>query len=104
MERRAFLTGLFGVAGAVMLSGLAIGSAQAVPIAPLPAAGPEPDAPDQAAGRTPDGTPVEPTQYYSRRRRPRFRPRRRPRGRLVCRTYRVRGRLVRRCRRVWGRW
>jgi hypothetical protein len=106
MERRAFLTGLFGVAGAVALARLAPGTAQAAPIARmLSGAVPQPELPRGEAGRTPDGTPVEQAQVYRRRRRPgpRRRLRRRRRSRLVCRTYRVRGRRVRRCRRVFWR-
>jgi hypothetical protein len=101
MDRRAFLSGLFGVAGAATLAGLATRTAQAVPLARPPSM-PAPDAAQQAEdARTPDGTPIEQAQYYYRRRRRYWRRRYRRRRRLVCRSYRVRGGWVRRCRRVW---
>jgi hypothetical protein len=108
MDRRAFLTGLLGVAGAVTATGLGLRTGHAAPLGPTlraPAAELEPSS---AAGRTPDGTPVQEAQYYYgdpwRRRRRRWRRRwRRRRARYVCRTRRIRGRWVRRCRWVYPR-
>ena len=106
MDRRAFLTGLCGVAGAVTLAGLTIPTADAAPLA-RPLSMPISDLPAELSdiAQTPDGTPVELAQYYRRRHRRRFWRRhwrrRRWRRRLVCRTYRVRRGWVRRCRRVW---
>lgn len=100
MNRRAFLSGLFGVAGAVALGGLTMHAAQAAPIARAldqPEVKPETELAE--AGRTPDGTTVEQAQYYGRGRGRRSRRRR---SRVVCRTYRGRrGRLVRTCNRVY---
>ena len=106
MDRRAFLTGLFGVAGAVALANVA-------DAAPIARALGMPDGAEPIEElrtrdlRTPDGTEVERAQYwgprrrYDRRRYRRYRRYRRRRSRLVCRNYRVRGRWVRRCRRVF---
>jgi hypothetical protein len=101
MDRRAFLTGLFGVAGAVALANVA----DAAPIARALAL---PDGAEPIEGlRTPDGTEVEQAQYwgprrrYDRRRYRRYRRYRRRRSRLVCRNYWWRGRWRRRCRRVY---
>lgn len=112
MDRRMFLNGLFGVAGAAAIGGLMLKSAAAMPIAPLDVRTLD-TAPDDGpvgahapAGRTPDGTEIENAQYYYRDRRwrrRRWRRRwRRRHSRVVCRTYRTRyGRFVRRCRRVY---
>lgn len=101
MDRRAFLTGLFGVAGAVALANVA-------DAASITRALGMPDDAEPIEGlRAPDGTKIEqaqvsvqigPQRRYDRRRYRRYRRRR---SRLVCRTYRVRGRWVRRCRRVY---
>ena len=106
MDRRAFLTGLFGVAGTMALTGLATQSAQATP---LGRAMEMPESFEAAAGSTPDGTPIEQAQARYHRRGPpprrRYRrgpPPRRRRSRLICRNVRTpSGRLVRRCRRVY---
>ena len=105
MDRRSFLTGLFGVASLVALAGVATHPAQAAPIARAMRL---PELPDADGGRTPDGTEIDKVQarrrHWSRGRRgpPSWARRwRRRRSRLVCRTTRWRGRLVRRCRRVW---
>lgn len=104
MDRRAFLTGLFGVAGAVALANVAV----AAPIART--LGMPNDSEPFEGLRAPDGTTVEqaqvsvqigPQRRYDRRRYRRYRRYRRRGSRLVCRNYRVRGRWVRRCRRVY---
>jgi hypothetical protein len=99
MDRRAFLTGLFGVAGAVAL----VGVAEAVPIArPLSLAD---DAQPAEGLRAPDGTEVENAQVvyrsgpYYRRRRRYYRRRRRYYYRARRRYYRRGRRLYRRVRR-----
>lgn len=109
MDRRGFLLGLAGVAGAGAAASLMLSPAEATVLGQLrdlpPAARPpvpsEPDADldtmadtaDAAGGMTPDGTPVETVQYW---RRP---PRRR---RRVCGWRRNRwGRPIRRCWYVW---
>lgn len=101
MNRRAFLTGLAGVAGAAAAVSLLPSQAHAIPLARTTgetlAETPAERAGDASQARTPDGTAVEQAQYWRHRRR-RWRRRR---SRLVCRNYRVRGRWVRRCRRVW---
>jgi hypothetical protein len=100
MERRAFLTGLLGVAGTVALAG----AAQALPLGrTMELPGLDLDQIDSAmkGGTTPDGTPVEKAQVSvqigPRGHRHRHR---RPRWRTVCSRHRYRGRWVRRCRRV----
>jgi hypothetical protein len=104
MERRAFLNGLFGVAGVAALGGLALHPAQAAPIArALDQPEIEPDTVAEA-GQTPDGTEVDNAHYTGWRhshRRWRRRPWRRRRSRVVCRNTWRRGRLVRHCRRVY---
>ncbi len=102
MNRRAFLTGLAGVAGAAAAVSLLPSQAQAIPLARTPADLLAEDAAERAASqaRTPDGTVVEQAQYWRRRRRWRRRWRRRN-SRLVCRRYWIRGRWRRRCHRVW---
>jgi hypothetical protein len=106
MDRRAFLSGLFGVASVATLGGLTLRSAQAVPIArALDQPKIKPEAQAAEAGRTPDGTEVENAHYtgwrHSHRRRRRRRTWRRRRSRVVCRTYWRRGRRFRSCHRVW---
>jgi hypothetical protein len=101
MDRRAFLYGMIGVAGAAAIVSLPGGAAQAAPIAK-----PSPLPPEAEGARTPDGTPVEQARhrYWHRRwRSGGYRRWRRRRRRLVCRYRRRRGRLVQICRRVW-RW
>ncbi len=100
MDRRAFLTGLFGVAGAVALAGVAT----AAPIART--LGLTDDAQPTEGLRAPDGTEVENAQvsvqigprpyrsgHYRRRRRYYYRSRRRyyRRGRRLYRRGRRRG-------------
>jgi hypothetical protein len=101
MDRRGFLTSLFGVAGAVALGGLTLRPAQAVPIAQaLDQADIKPDKVAEA-GQTADGTVVDEAHYTGWRHshRPRWRGRRR--SRVVCRNTWRRGRRVRTCRRVY---
>jgi hypothetical protein len=106
MNRRSFLTGLLGVAAAGTLVNWSTLPSEAVPAAdPIEPPEFEPSEDDAAA---PDGTPVDPAQYWRRRRRRYWRRRRRRawRRRRVCRVYRNRwGRRVRRCRvvrvRIW---
>ncbi|QFR33904.1 hypothetical protein [Ancylobacter sp. TS-1] len=110
MDRRGFLLGLAGLAGAGAAAGLMLSPAEAtvlgqlrdLPPARTPEAAPEMDAaPDAdatgnelAAATTPDGTPIDNVQYW---RHPRGRRRRR-----VCGWRRDRwGRRVRRCWYVW---
>lgn len=101
MDRRAFLSGLFGVAGVAALGGLTLRQAQAAPIAR--ALDQTDIAPDTVAeaGQTPDGTAVEKAQYYGRRYRRRYRRSYRRRSRVVCRTTWRRGRRIRVCNRVY---
>ncbi len=102
MERRAFLTGLLGVAGAAAFAG----AAQAIPLVhkleDLPGIGIDDVSDAMSGGTAPDGTPVDKAQYrHDRHRHHRGRHHRRgPRWRTVCRNYRHRGRWVRRCHRV----
>ena len=104
MDRRAFLSGLFGVVGVAALGGLTMEATQAAPIAR--ALDPSDIKPDSVAeaGRTPDGSAVEKAQYYYGDRRYYGRRRRRGhyrrRSRVVCRTYWRRGRPFRTCHRV----
>lgn len=99
MDRRGFLTGLFGAAGVVALGGLTMRPAQAVPIAQaLDQANIKPNTVAEA-GRTADGTAVEEAHYTGWRHSHR-RPWRR-RSRVVCRTTWRRGRRFRTCRRVY---
>jgi len=103
MERRAFLTGLLGFAGAIALAGVA----QAAPIArslDLPDA----TTPPLPGGMTPDGTPVEQAQVSVRigsgrggHHRHHHHRRHHRRSRMVCRTHWSRGRRVQSCRRVY---
>ena len=111
MDRRAFLSGLFGFTSVAALGGLTLRSAQAAPIArALDQPEIKPEAQAAEAGRTPDGTEVENAQYYYRRRRRYYRRHyyrrrrryyRRRRSRVICRTYWRRGRRFRSCHRVW---
>jgi hypothetical protein len=97
MDRRAFLTGLFGVAGAVAL----VGVAEAAPIArPLDLAD---DAQPTEGLRTPDGTEVENAQVTVYRSGPYYRRRRRYYRRRRRYYYRARRRYYRRSRRVYRR-
>lgn len=103
MDRRAFLSGLFGVTGVAALGGLTLRSAQAAPIAhALDQSAIKPDATAEAA-RTPDGTEVDKAHYTGwRHSHRRWRPRRRwRRSRVVCRRTWRRGRRIRVCRRVY---
>lgn len=108
MDRRAFLNGLVGVAGAAALAGLTVRPANAAPIArALNLADLQSESPAADAGPTADGTGIEkvhwtgwrhghgPRGYWGRRRRWRRR------SRLVCRTYWRRGFPHRRCYRVY---
>lgn len=96
MERRAFLTGLLGVAGAAALAGVA----QAAPIArPLELL--DEMAEPTTGARAPDGTPVQQAQVSVQIGTPPRRRYRHRRRRTVCRTEWWRGRPVRRCRSVW---
>lgn len=99
MDRRSFLFGLVGVAGAGMAGALAISSAEASVLNQLKDAIPPldemPEAEELAGGFTPDGTPVDKTVVY-------VAPVRRRRRVRVCRTVRNRwGRRVTTCRWVW---
>ena len=98
MERRLFLAGLFGVAGATAL-GAIVKPVEAV--AGVPGSGPgildeldDPVANDIETA--PETVEPEQVQYYYRRRR-RRRRRRSRRWRTVCRRYWYRGRVRRRC-------
>ena len=114
MERRSFLLAFVGLAGSAVAGGMLMSQAQATPLDQLknlvPPAGD--DIGDENFSETPDGTPIEETQYYGA---PRYRapppraygnrygnPYRAPyrRGpRVRCRMVRDRrGRLVRVCR------
>lgn len=101
MDRRVFLTGMLGLAGAAAMAGaLRPGSA----VAGIPAGNGILDELDAPAADIlgPDPAQAEPVQY--RRHRPPPRPRRRrPVWRRVCRQYWDRGRRRVRCyrRRVW---
>lgn len=108
MDRRSFLTGLLGLAGAAATAGLLAPQAEAIPLyqlRKLPAVPPD-DEPTDAVGETPDGTEVEDVQYWRRRRRRYWRRRsywRGGRGRQICRTRWDRwGRPFRSC--YWRRW
>lgn len=108
MDRRGFLLGLAGLAGAGAAASLMLSPAEAtvlgqlrdLPPAGKPDAAPQMDAADPtanelAAGMTPDGTPVDSVQYWHGPRPPR-------RRRRVCGWRRDRwGRRVRRCWYVW---
>lgn len=101
MDRRTFLTGLFGVAGVASVAGAVAlaGVAEAAPIARTLGLGD--DAQPTEGLRAPDGTEVENAQvsvyrsgpYYRRRRRYYYRSRRRyyRRGRRLYRRGRRRG-------------
>lgn len=111
MERRSFLLAFVGLAGSAVAGGLLISKAEATPLDQLknlvPQAGDEAGA--EAFSETPDGTPIEESQYYAPR--PRYRappprarmygrPYHRPvrRRRVRCRMVRDRrGRMIRRC-------
>ncbi len=113
MERRSFLLAALGLAGSAAAGSLLVSKAQATPLDQLRNFVPQAD--DEAGAEhfseTPDGTPIEDTQYYGA---PRYRapppraygrrygnPYRRPYGRprVRCRMVRDRrGRLVRVCR------
>ena len=105
MDRRAFLSGLFGVAGVAALGGLTMRAAQSAPIARALDPDIKPDVAAEA-GRTPDGTAVDKGQYYYGGRGRRYYGRGQRRGyyrrrsRVVCRTYWRRGRPFRSCYRV----
>ncbi|SFN82987.1 hypothetical protein SAMN03159463_00665 [Mesorhizobium sp. NFR06] len=101
MERRLFLTGMLGVAGAAALVSLA-GPSKAV--AGIPNGNgilDELDKPDPAIQEDEQADLLQPAQYYYRRRY--YRPRRRWVWRRVCRRYWRYGRRHVRCwrRRVW---
>ena len=108
MDRRSFLSGLFGIAGAAATADLLIPRAAATPLdqlrklPTLPADG----EPTDAVGEAPDGTEAEEVQYWRRRRRRYWRRRsywRGGRGRRICRTRWDRwGRPFRSC--YWRRW
>ena len=104
MDRRQFLSGLFGAAGIAAFGGLTVRAAQAAPIAPpLDTSGIKAGAAAEA-GRTPDGTGVDKAHYTGWRHRHRGwrrRWRRRHRSRVVCRRRWRYGRRVRVCRRVY---
>jgi len=116
MERRSFLLAALGLAGSAVAGGVLMSQAQATPLDQLRNFVPQAD--DEAGtenfSETPDGTPIEETQYYGA---PRYRappPRARVYGnrygnpyrapyrrgpRVRCRMVRDRrGRLVRVCR------
>lgn len=102
MDRRLFLTGMFGLAGAALAAGAA-GSAMAMPRA---ARGILDDL--DASGPGEAGATVEKVQWDRRHRHHhhhprRYRPRRRRAWRTVCRRVRIHGRWRRRCwrERVW---
>lgn len=95
MDRRAFLTGFFGVAGAVAL----VGVAEATPIArPLDLTDGQPP----EGLRAPDGTEVKNAQLVYRS-GPYYRRRRRYYRRRARYYYRVRRRHYRHVRRVYRR-
>ncbi|TIQ35101.1 MAG: protamine-2 (modular protein) [Mesorhizobium sp.] len=106
MERRLFLTGMLGVAGAAAFASLA-GPSRAV--AGIPEGNgilDELDKPDPAISEEDDQDLLQPAQYYYRRRYYRdryYRRRRRRVWRRVCRRYWRYGRRHVRCwrRRVW---
>lgn len=101
MDRRQFLSSLFGAAGIAAFGGLTVRAAQAAPIAPpLEATGIKSDAVAEA-GRAPDGTAVDKAHYTGWRHSHRRRWRRRHRSRVVCRHRWRHGRRVRVCRRVY---
>jgi Ni/Co efflux regulator RcnB len=101
MDRRAFLNGLFGLAGVTALGGLTLRSAQAAPIArALEQADVKPEAVADS-GRTPDGTEVDKAHYTGWRHSHRHRRRRHRRCRVVCHNRWRHGRRVRVCRRVY---
>ena len=106
MDRRSFLNGLLGIAGAAATAGLLIPQAEATPLdqlRKLPAL-PADDEPTDTVGETPDGTEVVDVQYWRRRRYWRRRSYwRGGRGRRICRTRWDRwGRPFRSC--YWRRW
>jgi hypothetical protein len=105
MERRLFLTGMLGVAGAAALASLA-GPGKAV--AGIPEGNgilDELDKPDPAIHEEDDQDLLQPAQYYRRRyyRDRYYRRRRRRVWRRVCRRYWRHGYWRRRCwrERVW---
>lgn len=111
MERRSFLLAFMGLAGSAVAGGLLVSKAQATPLDQLKNFVPTRDDADAGFSETPDGTPIEDTQYYAppRYRAPPPRAYGRPYGRPVVRPYRRprvrcrmvrdrRGRLVRVCR------
>ncbi|TSJ64183.1 hypothetical protein FO470_02520 [Starkeya sp. 3C] len=103
MDRRGFLLGLAGALGAGVAAGAMLSPAQATVLGQLKDLTPEDglgDAAVEAAGTTPDGTPVETTQYWGPPGA--YRRQRRRRRRRVCGWRRDRwGRPVRRCWYVW---
>lgn len=105
MDRRYFLLGLLGVAGAATLGGVAATPARAAPFRTLPDLEPSPEAADAPGGHAPDGTEVEDAQYYYRRRRRwrrRYYGRRYYRPRYYYRRRYYRPRYYR--RRYWAPW
>lgn len=104
MDRRSFLTGMFGLAGAAAIVTAVKPSMALAGMPSRPGILDELDKVDDAGGNTPD---VEPVDYRDRRRHnDRHRPhrrRRRQEWRTVCRRYRRHGRWHRRCHRelVW---
>jgi hypothetical protein len=100
MDRRLFVTGLLGLAGATALSGMTKPAVAGMPIHRQGILD-ELDQPE-FEGVPEDPAEVEPAQYYYRHRR----RRRRRVWRRVCRRYRRAGYWRRRCRRVrrWVYW
>lgn len=97
MDRRGFLLGLAGALGAGVAVGTLFTPAQAMVLDQLKDVAPEATPGAGPAGHTPDGTPVETTQWGPPGVPPGRRHRRR-RRRRVCAVRRDRwGRPVRRC-------